>query len=88
MEKIQFAGQAQGTYYSITYFSSGGKNYQASVDSLLDQFDITASLWMENSLINKVNNNEDVMINDIFLYLFRISQDVSENTNGYFDMGE
>jgi len=86
MEKIQFAGQAQGTYYSITYFSSDGKNYQASIDSLLEQFDNTASLWVENSLINKVNNNDDVIVDDVFLDLFELSQEVSENTNGYFDM--
>jgi len=86
LEKIQFTGEAQGTYYAITYFSAGGKDYQASIDSLLDEFDKTASLWVEQSLINQVNNNADVTVNDVFLDLFRISQEVSENTNGYFDV--
>lgn len=86
MEKIQFSGETQGTYYAITYYTSGGQNFQESIDSLLDQFDQTASLWVENSMINRVNNNEDVTVNDVFIDLFRISLEVSENTNGYFDM--
>ncbi|NQV01708.1 MAG: FAD:protein FMN transferase [Bacteroidia bacterium] len=81
LKKIQFTGEAQGTYYAVTYYSSDNKNYQTSVDSLLKEFDQTASLWEERSMINKVNNDEDVVVNDAFLELFRISQEVSEVTD-------
>ena len=86
LEKIQFVGKAQGTYYAITYFTGDGKDYQESIDSLLHEFDKTASLWEDSSLINKVNNNELVTVNKDFQYLFKTSREVSENTNGYFDI--
>ncbi|MFH1297501.1 MAG: FAD:protein FMN transferase [Bacteroidota bacterium] len=86
LEKIRFTGETQGTYYAVTYYTSDKINYQPSIDSLLKEFDQTASLWVENSMINRVNNNEDVVLNDDFLKLFRISQEVSEMTNGYFDI--
>ncbi|MBL7137975.1 MAG: FAD:protein FMN transferase [Bacteroidales bacterium] len=86
MEKIHFTGEAQGTYYAVTYYSSDIKNYQPSIDSLLKDFDQTASLWVKNSMINRVNNNKDVVVNDLFLELFRISRVVSEATDGYFDI--
>lgn len=85
-EKIQFTGQAQGTYYAITYFDQAKRNFQPSVDSLLKSFDQVASLWVDTSMINRVNNNEDVVLNDDFLTLFRMSQEVSEATNGCFDI--
>jgi len=85
-EKIQFTGQAQGTYYAITYFDRAKRNFQPSIDSLLRSFDLTASLWVDTSMINRVNNNEDVVLNDDFLALFRMSQEVSEATNGCFDI--
>jgi len=84
--KIHLVGKAQGTYYAVTYYTSDKKNYQPSIDSLLKDFDQTASLWVKNSMVNKVNNNEDVIVNDAFLELFMISQEVSEVTDGYFDI--
>lgn len=85
-EKIRFTGEAQGTYYAITYFDHAKRNLQPSVDSLLKAFDQTASLWVDTSMICRVNNNEDVVINDDFLEIFRISQEVSEKTGGAFDV--
>ena len=86
LEKVHFVGQAQGTYYAITYYAVDGKNYQPSIDSLLEDFDKTASLWVESSMINRINNNDDMQVNDVFVDLFNLSQEVAENSNGYFDM--
>jgi len=85
-ERIFFEGQAQGTYYTVTCYDQEQRNFQPSIDSLLIAFDQTASLWVDTSMINRVNNNEDVVLNDDFLELFRISQEVSEATNGSFDV--
>ncbi len=85
-EKVHFEGQAQGTYYAVTYYDQEHRNFQPSVDSLLKAFDQTASLWVDTSLINRVNNNDDVIVNDDFLELFRMSQEVSALTDGDFDV--
>ena len=85
-DKVHFTGLAQGTYYAVTYYDPEQRNFQPSIDSLLKAFDLTASLWVENSMINRVNNHEDVGINDEFLELLKISQEVSEKTNGCFDI--
>lgn len=86
VEKFHLEGKAQGTYYTVTYYASESRNYQHSIDSLLEDFDQTASLWVKNSMVNRVNNNEEVILNADFLELFRISQEVSEMTNGSFDI--
>ncbi|MBE0648021.1 MAG: FAD:protein FMN transferase [Bacteroidales bacterium] len=85
-DKIDFRGEAQGTYYAVTYYDEANRNLQPSIDSLLKAFDQTASLWVDSSLINRVNNNDDVIVNDDFLELFRMSQEVSSQTNGDFDV--
>ena len=86
LERTYFSGEVQGTYYTVTYYSPDGRNFQDAIDSLLKEFDQTASLWVDSSMINRVNNNEDVIVNDDFLELFRISQEVSEMTDGCFDI--
>ncbi|MCD4773939.1 MAG: FAD:protein FMN transferase [Bacteroidales bacterium] len=86
-QKIMFGGEIQGTYYAITYFEKDSINYQGEIDSLLKDFDNTASLWVENSIISRVNRNEsDVVLNDHFIELFELSKKVSENTDGAFDI--
>ncbi|TSA27259.1 MAG: FAD:protein FMN transferase [Bacteroidetes bacterium] len=84
--KFQFTGEAQGTYYAVTYYDPLNRDLRPSVDSLLKEFDQTASLWVKNSMINRVNNNEEVAVNADYLELFRISQEVSEATGGSFDI--
>lgn len=85
-KRFHFTGKAQGTYYAVTFYSERNLDLQPSVDSLLRAFDLTASLWEPNSLINRVNNNEDVPVNDDFKALLRISTEVSEASGGYFDV--
>lgn len=86
-QKIMFGGEIQGTYYAVTYFENDSVSYQREIDSLLKDFDNTASLWVENSIISRVNRNEsDVVLNDHFIELFELSKKVSENTGGAFDI--
>lgn len=86
MQKIMFSGQAQGTYYAITYYDENGRNFQPQVDSLLKEFDKIASLWVPASQINKINNNEDVKLNPMFIDMLEKSNTISEVTNGAFDI--
>lgn len=85
-KKIHFSGKAQGTYYSVTYYDTQNRNFQAQVDSLLKAFDLTASLWEENSLIRKINSNETLALNPMMVDLYEKSIQISELTDGNFDI--
>lgn len=78
-------GQAQGTYYSILYYDEAQRDFTQQIDSLLDDFDLTASLWVENSLLRKVNSNTDSVINDLFADLLAKSLQINQFTEGAFD---
>lgn len=85
--KIQFHGEAQGTYYVVSYFARDTLISQLQIDSLLKDFDYSASIWEENSIISKMNRNEpDVIPNQHFIDIFKQSQRISEITGGAFDI--
>lgn len=85
-KQVKFNGEAQGTYYAITYYDVQGRNLQAEIDSLLEDFDQTASMWVENSIISEINRgNSNINPNAIFLELFSKSKSVHKNTEGAFD---
>lgn len=84
-DPIRLQGQAQGTYYNIVYFDSQRRNLQQAVDSLLHQFDLTASLWEETSVIRRVNSGQDSLVNLMFADLFQRSLQVSDYTQGAFN---
>ncbi len=85
--KVNFTGEVQGTYYAITYYEKDGKNYQKEIDSLLKSFDMSVSLWVPNSIISRVNNNDTSVIPDEhFISIFKLSQEVSKKTGGTFDI--
>jgi len=86
LKKIQFTGTAQGTYYSITYFDQERRNLQLDIDSILDAFDQSVSVYKPNSIVSKVNRNEAVELDDWFIENFKLSQRISEETDGLFDI--
>lgn len=87
MQKITFQGDAQGTYYSVTYFDAGGRNFQPQVDSLLKAFDQSLSLWVDNSLLSRINRRDTLVLADsLFARVFRRSMEISRLTGGAFDV--
>lgn len=82
---IQFGGEAQGTYYSISYYDRQGRNLQHQVDSLLQAFDQSASLWVDSSLLRRLNANTTDRLDDIITQLLNYSQRISDYTGGAFD---
>ncbi len=87
LHKISFMGEAQGTYYSVTYYDTENRNFQPQIDSLLKRIDKTASLWDPESLISKINRNDtSVVLDSTFITIFRKAQEVSGKTNGKFDI--
>jgi thiamine biosynthesis lipoprotein len=80
-------GFAQGSFYHITYGNSVGKNLKVEVDSILKAYDKVMSIYDSTSIISRINNNDPgVRVNDQFIYLFNIAQEVSRNSNGAFDV--
>lgn len=86
-QKIQFQGEAQGTYYTVTYFANDTLVSQDQIDSLLDEFDQSASLWVDGSLLSRINKNDPAVKPDKYLIdLFGQSRRISEDTDGAFDI--
>lgn len=85
VEKQQFLGTTQGSYYSIIYFDEQNRNFSSDFDSIFKEIENTLSLWDENSMIRKVNRNEDVELNQIFIDNFNYAMEAAELTDGLFD---
>lgn len=84
-----FGGLTQGTTYGIT-FEKGRKikkdKLQAGIQQILTDFDNSLSVYNKNSIISKVNNNEDVTPDSLFIEVFYRSKEISELTGGVFDI--
>jgi thiamine biosynthesis lipoprotein len=80
-------GQAQGSTYRIVYEDKEGIDFSKSVDSLFSLVDQSMSLWNNNSLISKINNNQPYeVVDEHFAKVFLASEVVSKKTKGYFDV--
>ena len=84
-QKIKYEGITQGSYFSITYYDEEGRSFEHEIDSIFREVDNAVSLWNENSIIRKVNRNEDVVVNQIFKDNFEWAQKASEFSDGAFD---
>ena len=84
-KKMVLQGLAQGSYYAVTYFDAEGRNFQREIDSIFRAVDMSVNLWVDSSVISKVNRNEEVMLDSIFIDNFNIAQEAACLSNGYFD---
>ena len=84
-EKIVLQGLAQGSYYAVTYYDEQGRDFQHDIDSIFLAVDMSVNLWEKNSVISKVNRNEEVVLDDIFIDNFNIAQEAAKLSDGYFD---
>ena len=84
-EKIVLQGLAQGSYYAITYFDEQGRDFQHEIDSIFQTVDMSVNLWVDSSVISKVNRNEEVELDQIFIDNFNIAQKAAKLSDGYFD---
>ena len=84
-QKITLQGLAQGSYYAITYYDEQNRNFQREIDSIFHAVDVSVNLWVDSSVISKVNQNEEVALDSIFINNFRIAQEAARLSDGYFD---
>ena len=84
-KKMVLQGLAQGSYYAVTYYDEQERNFQHEIDSIVHAVDMSVNLWVDSSVISKVNRNEEVVLDDIFIDNFNIAQEAARLSDGYFD---
>lgn len=77
-------GEIFGTFYHITY--QHDRKLSDEIRKVLQDVDMAMSPFNKSSIITKVNNNEDIKLNDIFIDVFTLSQRISAETAGAFDI--
>ena len=86
LETVNY-GHAQGTTYSIRYIQEEKHDYQKSIDSILINIDRSMSLWVESSLISKVNQGDSaVQLDPHFVDVLNRSIEIGHETDGSFDV--
>ncbi len=78
------SGETQGTTYNIIY--NKNEMLKSKIDSLLHSFDMSLSTYLEGTIITKINKNEDVELDNYFITVFNKSMEISEATDGMFDI--
>ena len=79
-------GDAFGTTYTVQYFSSEAFSAERGIDSVIHAVNKSVSTYMPNSDISRINSGDTtVIVDDIFKEVYRISETVFTNSNGYFD---
>lgn len=77
-------GEIFGTFYHIQYQST--EDLGNSIFDVLNSVNQSLSTYDQESVLSKVNQNREVELDQHFLTVFRRGQEVSEQTNGDFDM--
>ena len=80
----QCSGVIFGTTYHVTY--QYDEDLQAEVIAKLKEVDAALSMFNEQSTISKINNNQAVEPEKMFLDVFQLAQQVSKDTHGAFDI--
>jgi thiamine biosynthesis lipoprotein len=84
-----FTGFVQGTTYSMVFENTGKINpedLKSEVENILHDFDMSLSLYVDSSILSKVNRNEDVIPDKYFTEAFNRSAEITEMTEGAFDI--
>jgi len=78
------AGIIFGTTYHITY--QYDDDLQPELEARMKDVDNALSMFNKESIIAKVNNNQPVELNEMFVEVFQQAQKISEDTDGAFDI--
>ena len=84
-QMVNIRGVVFGTYYSITYYEDDGTVFDAEIDSLLQDFNSSLSFYDQESLLSRINRNEETRVDEYFEVVFRRSLEISRETDGAFD---
>ena len=78
------SGLIFGTSYNITYQCA--EDHKADIEKALVEVDASLSPFNDTSIITHVNRNEDVVLDKLFLDVFRLAQKINADTKGAFDI--
>lgn len=78
-------GLAQGSTYSITYFSENQLVEKKQIDSIIEVIDLSMSTYREESLISQINQNQPLIIDEHFKKVFLMSKKIHHQSDGFFD---
>ena len=77
-------GKIFGTYYNIRY--EADKDLHESILQALLAFDASMSTFNPTSTISRLNQGVDTVLDTYFLNMYQPAKEVSELTNGAFDI--
>lgn len=73
-----------GTTYSITYQSN--EDLGNEIEAEMQKVDNALSPFNPQSIITAINNNQPTTLNDMFIDVFTLSESISKETDGAFDI--
>ncbi|MDR2684396.1 MAG: FAD:protein FMN transferase, partial [Prevotellaceae bacterium] len=79
-------GMIFGTFYSIQYQNDGRKSLKTKIEQILESVNNSLSMFNDSSVISKINRNEYVKTDSLFEKVFFKAQEISQKTNGAFDI--
>ena len=86
---INITGFVQGSTYSIKYSSRPkyeDEMIRAGIAKIFSDIDNSMSVYNDSSIISGINRNEPVTTDSLFNEVFRMSQKISAETGGAFDI--
>lgn len=78
-------GGVFGTFYHFVYEYPSEEGLKEEILKELKAFDASLSTYNPNSVITKVNNNQEVELDAFFLNCYKKSEEIAAITNGAFD---
>ena len=81
---FQDRGEIFATGYNIKY--AYNRSIKGEIEAALHEFDLSLNPFLENSIISKVNRNEPVKLDSLFINVFWKSEEISRKTDGRFDI--
>ena len=83
---VTLNGFALGTSFRITYEDEKRSDHYDSIAKILDDLENSLSIYRENSLVSRINRNEEVVADSYFLAVFDRAREITELTGGAFDI--
>lgn len=87
-DEITITGQAFGTSYAVKYFgvAKEAEQVQVGIDSVINAVNQSMSTYIPESDISKINKGDStVIVDDMFMDVFKLSRKLNKVTSGYFD---
>ena len=82
---VNLKGLIYGTSYNILFYHSSVDNYSEEIDSILADIDNSMSTYKPNSILSRINNNQDIEVDNHFINVFKTSKKIFKKTEGRFD---